>query len=319
MPKLRLNPVTNEWVVLAPERAKRPAEFTPTQVVLEPEGKRGCVFCPDGSAWQDKIAHLGTDNIYVIPNKFPAFVSSETVLNEGQDFYWGMKSIGAHEVLVMANHEHHILEIEASNLYDLLATAQGRYQYYGDDPVIAYVMMIHNQGQEAGASVEHTHSQLMASSVIPPLIKLELEGCRSYFLGGGKCLFCDMIKTEQDYKVRIVAENDEAIAFCPFAPRFAYEIWVLPKRHESDFRETKNLTQFSNLLGEVFSKLRQKLGLIHLNFYIHNTQVLDRNEESYHWHLEIAPRINRLGGYEIGGNLFIDVMSPEMAASYLRK
>lgn len=320
MPKLRQNPLTGDWVIIAPERAARPEDFAKWQI-KDADGVKAkdCVFCPGNRAYKEKIEGLGTEYVYVIPNRYPALVMNEHIVEEGHGLYSGGESIGAHEVIVMERHKDNLFKASKPAIFDLFKVFQQRYRHYGKDPDINYVMAINNQREEAGASIEHAHSQLLASSIVPPLVKREFIGCRKYYLAKGRCLMCDIIKLEAGLNERVVDENEEALAITPFAPRFPFEIWLVPKIHESDFRHEQNINEFSELFGKIMTRLRSKLGIVPLNFYIHSCPTWNDVVTSYHWHLEITPRLARLGGYEIGGDTFIDVMSPEKAAMFLKK
>jgi UDPglucose--hexose-1-phosphate uridylyltransferase len=180
-------------------------------------------------------------------------------------------------------------------------------------------------GPEAAASIEHPHSQLFASSIIPSLVEEELKGSQNFYLNKGKCVFCAMIEEEKNQTVRVVAENQDFIAFTFFAARFPFEMWVLPKKHQPNFSEI-SLTERENLskiIHDILKKLNSALKFPPFNWWIHSAPVRQGQIEDlnnfYHWHMEIAPRVSKFGGYEMGSGVVIDVVSPELAAQFLKK
>lgn len=324
MAKLRQNIITGKWVVIAPERAKRPEDF-----VMAAAPKRhidgNCPFCltnPE-SSYKFSIKDVETNNIYVIPNKFPAFNdATEEVINESDDFYFSTKSVGHHEVIILKDHEKEVYEGGWELLTAIFTVYKNRYLFYKSDPIIEYSLPIHNLGPEAAASIEHPHSQFIASSIIPNLIEEELEGSKKYFFDKGRCVFCDMIREEQKQQVRIVSENDDFIAFTFFASRFPFEIWVLPKRHSDKYEDIlpDELVNMGRVVYDCLSKLNASLKFPPLNWWIHSGLNINHNiKDHYHWHMEIAPRVSKFGGYEMGSGIVIDVVSPEKAAQFLRE
>lgn len=323
MAKLRQNIVTGKWVVIAPERAKRPEDFVMAAAPKRHlDGK--CPFCltnPE-SAYKFSIKDAETTNIYTIPNKYPAFSKEDEVISEGDAFYFSTKSVGGHEVIIIKDHQKEIYEGGWQLLSELFGVYQNRYRYYKQDPTIEYAMPIHNLGPEAAASIEHPHSQFFASSIIPNLIEDELAGSKSFFLDQKKCVFCAMVEEELKYQVRVVAENEDFLAFTFFASRFPFEIWILPKKHSSAFEDISRgeLDNMGRIVYDCLAKLNASLKFPPFNWWIH-TAPTKKNHlgDFYHWHMEIAPRVSKFGGYEMGSGIVIDVVSPELAAGFLKK
>lgn len=322
MPKLRQNIVTGDWVVISPERSKRPEEY-----VMAAAPKRGipadCPFCiKNNNAYTTSISEAETENVYVIPNKYPAFTKADGIILEGDGFYQDCKSIGGHEVIIIKDHAREIYEDGEAIVNELLGVYKKRYLIYEKDPLIEYSMIIHNHGPEAAASIEHPHSQLFASSILPSYIEKELLGSQKFFNEKNKCVFCEILRVEKENNQRIVYENDEFTVFTFFAARFPFEMWVMPKNHQSKFEEINETTQKSlaNAMHEAISKLNKALNFPPFNYWIH-TLPHHHGEaaEYYHWHIEIAPRVSKFGGYEMGSGVVIDVVSPEVAAEFLKK
>lgn len=323
MPKLRQNIITGDWVVISPERSKRPEDY-----VMAAAPKRGipadCPFClARHDAYRFSIKEAETANIYTIPNKYPAFVKdTHSVIDEGSGFYEDLKSVGGHEVIIIKDHEQDIYEDGETVINELLGVYRQRYLFYEQDPLIEYTMMIHNHGPEAAASIEHPHSQLFASAITPPYIEKELAGSQKFYAKNQKCVFCEMTRIEKEAGRRIIYENDDFLVFTFFAARFPFEIWILPKAHAARFEKIDASLQKSlaNALHQAIGKLNRALNFPPFNYWIHTLpHHADEADASYHWHLEIAPRVSKFGGYEMGSGVVIDVVSPEVAAQFLQK
>lgn len=322
MPKLRQNIVTGEWVVISPERSKRPEDY-----VTAASPKRGipadCPFCLENkNAYQFSIKEAETENVYVIPNKYPAFVKEDSLIEEGDGFYEDTKSIGGHEVIILKKHDQDIYDDGEEIINELLETYKNRYLFYDQDPISEYTMIIHNHGPEAAASIEHPHSQLFSSAITPSYIGKELSGSQKYFDEKKACVFCDILKQEKDNGQRIIFENKEFLVFTFFAARFPFEMWVVPKNHASNFEKISAETQkqLAEAMRQAIGKLNKALNFPPFNYWIHTLPHHSENQhDSYHWHIEIAPRVSKFGGYEMGSGVVIDVVSPEMAAEFLKK
>lgn len=323
MPQLRQNIVTGEWVVIAPERAKRPHDFI-VKADPTPQPKDDCPFCPHSPAYQNRYVDYDTEQAYVIPNKFPAFIAEgehdiRSYYPEASHFYRAKPAIGGHDLVIIKDHDQRLPTFSSAITFDLFMTLQKRYQFYREAPEIEYVMAIYNHGEAAAASVNHPHAQVFASSIVPNHIVKEKHGSERYFELNGSCVYCEMIDHEQKEKIRLLAENDDFIAFTFYAARFPFEIWILPKNHQSTF-ESASLEQLQKLT-DIFLKavgmLNETLKDPAFNFFIHSLPTTSEKADYYHWHLEIAPRVAKYGGFELGGGTIIDVIAPEQAAEFL--
>lgn len=327
MPQLRQNPITGDWVVIAPERAKRPSDFV-TSGMVRRDHKDHCVFCVNGPVWATRLRDKGTDtdHVYVVPNKFPAFVSSEDQCERrsfiDEDFYLSKAAIGGHEVLVVKDHDLLLPQFPQTVMVDLFRVMQQRYRSYREiDCRPEYTMAIYNYGLEAGASIWHPHAQLFASAVIPNLVAKEKQGAEKYFETNGVCVFCDLLHHEQAAKIRLQVETKHFTSFTFYAARSPFELWILPQKHLSRFEDAtgEELEELSHVLRDILQRLDYSLHNPPLNFYIHSLPNTSDNSDYYHWHIEVVPRLTTYGGYELGGATIIDVVSPERAAQYLRK
>lgn len=326
MPQLRQNIITGDWVVIAPERAKRPQDFIIPKSVKVSD-KKTCPFClgSETNKGNRKINGAESKNIYVIENKFPAFVDDEAESSirsfyPEKGFYRVKPSIGKHEVIILKDHDTSLLKMRSKVVAELFGVFQERYKAICKDDRVVSIMPIYNHGAESGASIDHPHAQIFASGVIANTVGREIDGAERYYGINGACVFCDLITHERREKVRIVAENSNFLAATFFAARFPFETWVYPKKHESQFEETskENINSLADCLVEVLAKMDKTLDNPPLNMYIHTLPTIVENSDSFHWHVEIIPRVSNFGGFELGSEVMIDVMSPEEAAEYLR-
>jgi len=327
VPELRQNIITGDWVVIAPERAKRPNDFVfPESVKVTKKGE--CPFCvgSDGYKKNEKVRKAKTKNFYVIENKFPAFVEDETKAEirsfyPEKGFYRARPAVGDHEVIVYNDHDSSLVDMPKKDLGEMFEVLQDRYLAIKKEKGVISIMPIYNHGATAGASISHPHAQIFGTDILANMVGREMDGAERYFGINGICVFCDMVKHELKEKVRVVYENKSFVAFTFFASRLPMETWVLPKAHESQFENTSKtkLNELADAVNEVVVSMNKNIPNIPLNFWIHSLPTTSEDSASYHWHLEIAPRAANYGGYELGSDVVIDIMSPEKAAEYLRK
>ena len=326
VPQLRQNIITGEWVVIAPERAKRPQDFIiPKSVKVADKTK--CPFCvgSDGYKANEKVRNANSENIYVIENRYPAFLENDKKASvrsfyPEEGFYRARPSIGDHEVLVVKDHEKNVMNFGAPLMTELLEMIRSRYLWINKHEQVVSIVPIYNHGAEAGASIDHPHAQIFASGVVANTIEQEKYGAEKYYGINGACVFCDLIAHELREKIRVVEENEDFLAATFYAARFPFETWVYPKKHESQFELTSktSMKAFAQILCATLEKLDKTLDNPPLNMYIHTLPTISEDSDSYHWHLEITPRVSNYGGFELGSNTIIDVMSPEEAADYLK-
>lgn len=326
VPQLRQNIITGDWVVIAPERAKRPQDFvTPKSIPIATDLTK-CPFCSGSEGYKKNKQIDISKNIYVIENRFPAFVEDESKASVRsfyieESFYRARPSVGDHEVIVIKNHTLSLPTFGKVLLNELLEVIRERYIWIKKHEKVVSIMPIYNHGAEAAASIAHPHAQIFASGIVANTVGREIEGADRYFGINGSCVFCDIIKHERKEKIRIVYENEYFVATTFYAARFPFEIWLYPKHHESQFEKTSktSMTAFAEALQKILEKLNKTLDNPPLNLYIHTLPTMMGDSASYHWHLEVVPRVSNFGGFELGSNIIIDVMSPEEAADYLRQ
>ncbi|RJQ14615.1 DUF4931 domain-containing protein [Candidatus Parcubacteria bacterium] len=324
--ELRQDMVSQDWVVIATGRARRPHFFksqTRTKFSL-PKSK-----CPFDNLKQAgnpepiaiyKAPHGQNWFIQVLPNKFPAFSYGVCPVVKKSGPYSWLEGVGFHEVIVTKDHDRQIAKFSDEEMNLVLRAYQERYLALKNDPCTEYVLIFHNHGFEAGASIPHPHSQLVGMPVAPPDVVNSLRGSQRYLKQHKACVHCAMIKWELKFKKRIVAENDTAVAFCPFASRRAFEIRVFPKNHSSHFEliSEKERLGFAQVLRKALKSLFGGLNDPAYNFFIHTTPTKQKDRH-YHWHLEILPVTSTWGGVEFGTGIEISTITPEEAAKYLRK
>ena len=195
-----------------------------------------------------------------------------------------------------------------------------RYNKIKEDDQITQITPIYNHGPDAGASIDHPHAQIFASGIVANTVNREMDGAERYFGVNGVCVFCDIIKHERKEKSRIIFENEYFLAFAPFASRYPFETWVIPKRHQSQFETSSRneIAEFADATTEVLRRLEKILPNLSLNMYIRTLPTTMDSCDYYHWYLEIAPRLTTFGGFEMGSGVIINIIPPEKAAEYLK-
>jgi UDPglucose--hexose-1-phosphate uridylyltransferase len=182
-------------------------------------------------------------------------------------------------------------------------------------------MIFKNFGAAAGASLEHSHSQLIALPIVPRMITSELDGSLSYYRYKERCIFCDIIRQEINQDVRLIAQNDHFIAIVPYAPRSPFEMWVLPKKHASTFLTMydKQFLALTDIFSECMRRLNKCIPNVPFNFVLHGAPLRSQPLEHYHWHFEIMPKLTQIAGFEWGSGFYINPVPPEEAARYLKE
>lgn len=330
MPELRKDPILGRWIIISKERRKRPTDF-----LIDKHTSSGgfCPLCPGNEsttppevlAFRPGIHSHGDTSgwqVRVVPNKYPALVIEGGLDKEGEGLYDRMNGIGAHEVIIESpNHEESFSNLSAENMLYVLKAYKERITDLGRDPRFKYVMIFKNHGKAAGASLEHSHSQLIALPILPRMIVSELDGAMSYYKYKERCIFCDIIRQEIQQDVRVVCQNANFITLTPFAPRTPFEMWILPKNHSSAFCKEDDRTLYS--LAEIFSDTLKRLDTcipdVPYNFVLHTEPLRSGGLEHYHWHFEIVPKLTSIAGFEWGSGFYINPMPPEEAATYLRQ
>lgn len=326
MSEFRQNPITKQWVLIAPGRGKRPDDYKTYSVMHGiPEEDEKCVFCPCNEKLNvelEKFPKSGNWDIRVIRNKFSSLEEMPTYNHK--DFYVAHSGDGEHEVIITRKHNEPVALQSIVTVEETLKTFVRRYEQLSKKPNLAYVQIFHNHGRDAGASVVHPHYQLLATPIIPPHVHSEILGCHHYKQIHGSDVYGDILKEELKIKDRIVHESEHFVVLSAYASRSPFETWIIPKRQCARFEEitAEELRHLSFVLKVTLGQLYVKLSDPPLNFYIH-TLPIDRgsktyDEKAFRWHLTIFPRITIWAGFEYATGIPVNPMPPEITAKFLR-
>ncbi len=329
MPELRKDPIIGRWVIIATERAKRPSDFK----VAQEKPKGGfCPFCegnedktpPEIMAYRKNGSEPNKPGwiVRVVPNKFPALMIEGGLNREGIGIYDKMNGVGAHEVIIEGTaHDRALADFGDDEVESVLWAYRDRIIDLKKDARFKYIMIFKNHGEAAGASLEHTHSQLIALPIVPRYVTEEMNGAKDYYSYKERCIFCDIVRQERNDKTRVVFENDDFLVISPYAPKFPFETWILPKTHQTHYEDgqVKEYQNLAKALRITLKKLSIALNNPPYNFIIHNTPVItEKNIPFYHWHIEIMPSLTKVAGFEWGSGFYINPTPPEDAARHLR-
>ncbi|MGE5396167.1 MAG: galactose-1-phosphate uridylyltransferase [Chitinophagales bacterium] len=328
MPELRQDPFNQRWVVISTERAKRPQDFKLRPVESHPGN---CPFCAGNEdktppeIWAFRAPGTEPDRpgwwIRTVPNKFPALGIEGTVSETNTGLHRTLNGIGAHEVIIESpGHQIEFYKHSQEQIVEILHMWRQRHLDLRQDQRLKYVLIFKNEGAEAGASLEHSHSQLIATPIIPKAVEEVNLGLKKYHQETNRCLFCDVIQQELNDKLRVVLETNEYLAYCPYASRFPFETWIIPKQHQADYGliYENDIEDLAYILREVFCRMATVLGAAPYNLLLHSTPVNVDIGISYHWHIEILPRLTKAAGFEYGTDYYINPTPPELAAESIR-
>ncbi len=333
MPILRQDVSTKEWVIIATERAQRPAQFVRPESERRAEAEtKFCPFCPGN---EDKtppeILAFRKDSppntegwwVRVIPNKFAALAPQGSLHRRHDlDFFPAMDGIGVHEVIVESPaHDLPIALMEEKQVTEILFAHRERFRKLREDSAWKAIIIFENHGERAGTSLLHPHSQLVATPMVPRDIRLRFEVAQEYYDDTGNCIYCVMLQKELEAKTRIVGESDHFAAFHPFASRSPFETWILPRHHNSSFGsvEDDELRDFATILRAQLRKLHYALNDPDYNLIIHTAPLEDEDKDYYLWHVQILPRLTTIAGFELGSGIYINNALPEATAAFIRE
>jgi UDPglucose--hexose-1-phosphate uridylyltransferase len=329
MPELRRDPVIGRWVIISTDRIQRPSDFQ--AYIPKLPDMALCPFCPGNEAqtppeilaYREANTNANSPgwNLRVIPNKFPALQIEGDLGREGLGLYDRMNGVGAHEVIIETpDHKATLGTMPEKKIEDVFWAYRDRILDLRRDTRLRYVLIFKNHGAAAGATLEHTHSQLIALPIVPTNVAAEIEACREHYKDKERCIYCDIIRQENAERSRVVSENAEFLSIVPFAPRFPFELWVLPKRHISYFEESQKF-QFealAQIFADTLRRLDRVLGTPPFNFILHTSPLHERTGDFYHWHIEVMPKLTQVAGFEWGTGFYINPVLPEEAAVFLR-
>ncbi|MGE0449977.1 MAG: DUF4931 domain-containing protein [Vicinamibacterales bacterium] len=356
MPELRRDPVTGRWVIISPERGQRPNDFQIERAIAT--GSATCPFCAghEGQTPPEVLAVRpgggapdtpGWD-IRVVPNKYPALTRGEDRQRgdsqggdaQGVDAQRGdsirggdpdraghvlfqrVAGVGAHEVIIeTSDHGASLATMGEEAIARVLWACQQRIRVLKSDPRLRHVLLFKNHGAAAGATLEHPHAQLIALPLVPDLVREEIEGARSHHAATGRCLFCDIVARERASAIRLVHEDAEAVALMPYAARFPFETWLLPRIHGARFEDASSsvLAGVAASLRVVLRRMDAALARPAFNLVLHSAPFGEPVDQLYHWHVEVLPKLTRTAGFEWGTGCAINPTPPEEAAEVLRR
>ncbi len=327
MSEFRQDPVSGDWVIMAPERAKRPQEFLPPKRTRKPTPKQACPF--ENLEKTDNWPPIFMDpkdlkkwQVAVISNKYPALHHAHEcgdLLASGP--YHFREGIGYHDLVITRDHRKNIADLSRTEAVRTFTALQNRFHTIAKDPCMVYTSAFFNWGPTAGASLYHPHYQVLSLPIIPPAVEQSLKFSRVYFEKHRRCVHCEVLRFERRHKNRIIEENGTAIAVTPYAPRGRFEVSVYPKRHVSSFEKTsvRDLTGVASALQSVMKRIRKHLHDPDLNFFIHTSPLRDGKKYAhYHWHIDVIPKISIPAGFELSTGMDINMIDPDWLAALLK-
>lgn len=300
MPELRKDYFLDRYVIIASERKKRPEEFLEFKKDEFSNAKDKCFFCPGNeNTTPPEISRIEKNGSWIVrnfPNKFPATK-------------W-------HEVIVETpEHDKEIADLDVNTIVKVFELFAKRVEAIRKNKDVKYIIIFKNFGEEAGASLKHSHTQIAGMDIVPPSIKEEISSVRGYIKNNGKCPYCDIIAKEKNSE-RKIFDDEHTIAFSPYASRFPYEVWIMPKRHLNSLKKFKKseLISFCEILRKILLRMREMLSKPAYNLYINFVKDCD-----LHLKLVLFPRITKFAGFEFGSDVIINIISPEDSAKCYRE
>ena len=327
MPELRLNVVTREWVIIATERAKRPIDFRNNKEKHHlPKYLSTCPFCPgnerktpaelfrvpDGENWK----------IRVVSNKFPALSPvGEKVRREDGGLRKTVSGVGFHEVIIETPaHDLTTGLLDPVQLEGLIRTYKARFIGANSDRRIEHAMIFKNHGEGAGTSLTHSHSQMIATPIVPVQFRDRVQAALHYFDDTGECIICAVSKKDREDGSRIILDTDHFVTLIPYAALSPFHTWLFPKRHSASFASIteEEIKDLALHLKTILSKFHYGLDDPDYNYIIKSSRPRDEGNEYCHWYIGIIPRLVQAAGFELGSGMFINSSLPEKNAEFLR-
>jgi UDPglucose--hexose-1-phosphate uridylyltransferase len=328
MPELRQNFFTKEWVIIATERAKRPEELATHRPPLSvPSFVEGCPFCPGNENKTPPEVMRSPANgsdpwaVRVIPNKFAALSSEVQPTRSLQHLRRRVNGFGFHEVIIDSpDHASPFALLPDAHVARILGVFKERYNALSVDHRITHVTIFKNHGTDAGASMAHPHSQLIATPVIPSQVRHRLHEALRHYDDAGECMFCHMVEREVEDQTRIVLKSELFVAMEVFASATPFATHIFPLRHMATFGEitAAEIADLARVLRTLLAKLYVGLENPDLNFTIRSGPSDYVGARHFHWYVSVIPRLTRVAGFELGSGMFINTVLPESAAEFLR-
>jgi UDPglucose--hexose-1-phosphate uridylyltransferase len=330
MSELRQDPTTKAWVILAPERAKRPQSRPRVRPAEQlPSFDSSCPFCPGNEEMTPpEVFRLPTSDhgapweVRVVPNRFAALAPGEGGdIEEETRLFRKMDGIGAHEVIVETpSHNMPMALMSYEQVEKVLIAYQERYNALKKEKHLKFITIFKNHGWASGTSLVHPHSQIVATPIVAPSYHHQFDIAHEYYIDRGRCLYCDLLSGELEKDKRIVVKTDQFVVFHPYASHAAYETWIIPKEHFASFGTFPDtyMNQLAAALKNVLLCLHESLDNPAYNLMVDSTLTEDEEDPYYHWHIRIVPRLTTIAGFEMGSGIYISTALPEDTASQMK-
>ena len=327
MSEIRLNVITREWVIIATERAKRPSDFKNNKDKNHlPHYLASCPFCPgnehktppelfripDGENWK----------IRVVSNKFSA-LSPDGAKTRDEDggLARTVSGVGFHEVIIETPaHDLTTGLLDAAQIEDLIRAYKARFTQAHSDSRIEHAIIFKNHGEASGTSLEHSHSQMIATPVVPIQFRDRVQAALHYFDDTGECIICAVSRKDREDGTRIILDTEHFVTLIPYAALSPFHTWLFPKRHSASFASIneEEIKDLAIHLKTILSKLHYGLDDPDYNYVIRSSRPRDIGNEYCHWYIGIIPKLTQAAGFELGSGMFINSSLPEKNAEFLR-
>ena len=329
MSELRQDPTTREWVILAPERGKRPQSKPKKRHAEElPGWDASCPFCPGNETQTpDEVFRLPISNqaweVRVVPNRFAALTLNGSIIRrEEGHLFRKMDGIGIHEVIIeIPSHNTPMALMPYQQVEKVLIAYQERYNALKKNRQLKFITIFKNYGWASGTSLVHSHSQLVATPLAATYYRRKFDVAVDYYDDVGKCLYCDLLAEELEKRERIVAETKNFVVFHPYASRTPYETWIIPKMHAASFGlfSATHLAELAMVLKDTLLCLYRGLDDPAFNLMVDTTTTEDEEDPYYHWHIRVVPRLTTIAGFEMGSGIYINTALPEETTRLMKQ
>ncbi len=329
MSEIRLNLITGDWVIIATERARRPEDFArPREHSSPPPLSPTCPFCPGREAEStpdETFRVLGADGswqVRSVPNRFAALTGRGDPHRHQEGTRTFLHGVGLQEVIIETPvHNQVTALLPTVHLERVLATYRGRLQAFYADERIEHVVVFKNSGEAAGSSLEHPHSQIVGTPVVPGQLRHRIEEALRHYGDWGSCVFCRMLASELDEGVRIVVANASFVAFIPYAALSPFHLWIFPRRHSAYFGAITDseLSDLAAILRDILLRIHHGLADPAFNYVIRSLSPSEQDVKYFHWYISLIPRTTKAAGFELGTGMFINSALPEVSAAFMRE
>jgi UDPglucose--hexose-1-phosphate uridylyltransferase len=329
MSELRQNFATREWVVIATERARRPEEMAHHRERKPlPSFLASCPFCPGNEKLTPpEVLRVPASpdvpwHARVIPNKFGALSREVQPTRSVHRSRRSVNGFGIHDVIVETpDHAQVLALMPDSYVAEILRIYKTRYDELGLDPRVALITIFKNHGIDAGTSLEHPHSQMIATPVTSLHVRQRFQHALRHFDDYGECMFCQMIEEELEDQTRVVMVSEHFVALELYASPSPFCTNIYPRRHMASFGDISAVetNDLARMLRSLLAKLYHGLADPDFNYTIRSAPAESVGVRYFHWYLSVIPRLTRVAGFELGSGMFINTVLPEEAAEFLRK